>query len=260
MPASTSCCAPFSNWRMTDVSKTVGVLGGMGPDATVDFMAKVIALTPAGRDQDHVHMIVDNNPAVPNRQAAILGKGEDPSAAIAAMGTRLEAAGADFLVIVCNSAHAFVGRLREVTTIPLVSIIDVTADACARCDAVGILATDGCIASRLYQDALQARNVRPVVPGDEALEDLMQLIARIKAGDQGQQVGGAMQAIAAGLVEQGARAVIAGCTEIPLVLRDGMVAAPIVASTDVLAMTTVAIARGERDLPGACADRVTVSR
>ena len=82
---------------MTD--KTAGVIGGMGPDATVDFMATVIAATPASKDQDHVHLLVDQNPKVPNRQAAQAGAGEDPGPAMAAMAKGLESAGADFLVI-----------------------------------------------------------------------------------------------------------------------------------------------------------------
>ncbi len=89
---------------MTDASRTVGVLGGMGPDATVDFMAKVIALTPATKDQDHIRMIIDHNPKVPNRQTAILDNGEDPGPDLAATATRLDTAGADFLVIPCNTA------------------------------------------------------------------------------------------------------------------------------------------------------------
>jgi len=229
--------------------RTVGVLGGMGPDATVDFMAKVISLTPANRDQDHIPMIVDNNPAVPNRQAALLGDGEDPSAAIGAMGRRLDAAGADFLVIVCNSAHAFLGQLREATTIPLVSIIETTADACAGYEKVGILATDGCLASGLYQDALHSRGVETLVPEVDELAELMRLISRIKAGDRGADVVDAMRALASLMIERGAQALIAGCTEIPLVLANGTLDAPVISSTDVLAEATVAIARRERDLP-----------
>jgi len=89
------------------MDKTAGVMGGMGPDATVDFMAKVIALTDSGRDQDHVHMIVDHDPTVPNRQEAIRGEDSDVADRLAAMARRLQDAGADFLVMVCNTAHVF---------------------------------------------------------------------------------------------------------------------------------------------------------
>ena len=91
----------------TKTDKTVGVMGGMGPDATVDFMAKVIALNPSGRDQDHVHMIVDQDPTVPNRRDAIEGDRTAVTDHLAQMAVRLERAGADFLVMVCNTAHVF---------------------------------------------------------------------------------------------------------------------------------------------------------
>jgi len=93
--------------------KTVGVMGGMGPSATVDFMAKVIALTGAGRDQDHVHMIVDNDPTIPNRQRAISMGSDDVSARLATMAKRLKDAGAEFLVLVCNTAHVFLDEMRS---------------------------------------------------------------------------------------------------------------------------------------------------
>jgi len=99
-------------------------MGGMGPDATVDFMAKVIALTDSGRDQDHVHMIIDHDPSIPNRQAAINSGNDDVSARLAEMAQRLESAGADFLVMVCNTAHFFLEAVNSSTSIPFISIID----------------------------------------------------------------------------------------------------------------------------------------
>lgn len=220
--------------------KTVGVLGGMGPSATVDFMSKVIAKTPAQCDQDHVPMLIDHNPQVPNRQAAILVDGENPSPAIAEMAKRLENAGADFLVIVCNSAHAFLEPARSVTNIPFVSIIDVTADASKGFDAVGVLATDGCLSFGGYQEALEQRGVNPVLPDATELSELMTLISRIKSGDMGGDVGTAMTKLAMALVERGAQAIIAGCTEIPLVLDGSVLGVPVIGSTDVLAEATVA--------------------
>jgi aspartate racemase len=230
------------------MKRVAGVLGGMGPDATVDFMAKVIALTPAGRDQDHVRMLVDHNPGIPNRQAALLQGGEDPGPVLAAMAAGLEAAGADFLVIPCNTAHAFSDAITAAIGIPLVSIIDLTVDACDGHDAVGLLATDGCIASRVYQDALAARGIRVVLPETTEMQEIMRLVTAIKAGDRSDAVAAAMQAVAAALIARGAGAVIAGCTEIPLVLAAGMLEVPLVSSTDVLAAATVDIARGVRPL------------
>jgi aspartate racemase len=225
------------------MTRTVGVLGGMGPDATVDFMAKVIAATQAEKDQDHLRMLVDNNPQVPNRQAALLRGGEDPGPALAAMARGLEAGGAEFLVMPCNTAHAFKDAILDAVDIPLLSIIDVTVDACEDFAAVGVLATDGCIASEVFQRALAARRLRAILPDEAELRELMQLVTRVKAGDRGTDVGAAMGALAGALVARGADVIIAGCTEIPLVLDSGVLDVPVVSSTDVLAEATVAMAR-----------------
>jgi aspartate racemase len=232
---------------------TVGVLGGMGPDATIDFMSKVIALTPAVTDQDHIRMIVDHNPKVPNRQAAILGGGADPGADLAAMAVRLEKAGADFLVLVCNSAHAFLEPLRQATTIPLVSIVDVSIreveTICPGARNVGVLATDGLLAAGIYQRALFDAGCSPVLLQDEDLARLMTLIRKIKAGDKSREVAQEMGMLAELLVSAGADVIVAGCTEIPLVLDAAKITAPVIASTDVLARKTVALARGIEPLP-----------
>ena len=238
---------------MTEQSRIVGVLGGMGPDATVDFMSKVIAATRADRDQDHAHMIVDHNPTVPNRQAAILNGGEDPGLALAAMAARLERAGADFLVIPCNAAHVFRDSVTAVTGIPLLSIIDVTiaavAEQCPGAKSVGVLATDGCLGANVYQDAMARQGIEAILPVDQELREFMQLVGRIKGGYQGDTVASKMAGIANALVGRGAQAVIAGCTEIPLVLNSAMLDVPLISSTDVLAEKTAAIACGELPLP-----------
>jgi len=234
---------------MTNKEKVVGVLGGMGPDATVDFMAKVIALTPADKDQDHLHMLVDHNPTVPNRQDAILGDGEDPGPAMAAMARRLEAAGADFLVIPCNTAYAFQDSILDAVSIPLLSIIDESIQAVGKkaphAKAVGLLATNGCLLAGVYQSAIAAQDLVAVLPDDDELEQLMTLINGIKAGNKGSDVSTSMRKLAEALVGRGADAIIAGCTEIPLVLDGSMLEVPLISSTDVLAQKTVRFAQSE---------------
>lgn len=229
--------------------KTVGVLGGMGPEATIDFMAKVIALTPADTDQDHIHMLVDHNPSVPIRQDHILGAGEDPGPAIAAMAKRLEQAGADFLVMPCNTAQAYEQKILDAVSIPLISIIDESvaaiADAAPKAKAVGVLATIGCLQANMYQHAMAAKNLLPVLPDREELEQLMTLVFGVKAGAIDNSVKQSMRELADALVARGAEAIIAGCTEIPLVLDDSMLEVPLISSTDVLALRTVQLAKPE---------------
>lgn len=238
---------------MIEVGKIVGVLGGMGPDATVDFMAKVIALTPAARDQDHIRMLVDHNPRVPDRQAAILADGENPGPVLAAMAARLEAGGADFLVIPCNTAHVFQDDILAATRIPLVSIIDASIEATETeapdASAIGLLATSGCLQAGIYQQALEAAGRTSILPTASELDDLMALIKSIKAGRTGARVATAMGELAKALIVRGAQAIIAGCTEIPLVLAGAALDMPLISSTDVLAAKTVGLAMGEIPLP-----------
>lgn len=231
-----------------DSSLTVGVLGGMGPDATVDFMAKVIAATPAGSDQDHIHMLIDHNPHVPDRTRAISGEGGDPGTVLAGMAIQLQRAGADIIVMPCNTAHAFQPDIEAILEVPFVSIIDETVAACAEFEAVGLLATKGCLASGIYDRALSAAGVGAVFPDDEETRAFMGLTASIKAGDCSPDIGARMLRLAEALVARGAQAVIAGCTEIPLVLNQSMLDVPLVSSTDILAEATVAYALGRKDL------------
>ncbi len=235
----------------TPPQRVAGVIGGLGPGATVDFMARVIALTPATSDQDHVRLLVDQNPKVPNRQDAIVGNSESPGPVLAAMAAGLEAAGADFIVMPCNAAHAFAGDIQAAIGIPFVSIVATTvASIPRRIGAVGVLETPAAQKTGLYREALSAAGIRPVELDAGSTGELMQLAYAIKRGDRGPAVQRAMSGFARALVDGGAQAIIMGCTEIPLVLADGDVEAALISSTDALARKTIALARGDSPLPG----------
>ncbi|MBT8144548.1 MAG: amino acid racemase [Gammaproteobacteria bacterium] len=227
---------------------SVGVLGGMGPDATVDFMSKVLAATQASSDQDHIRMLVDHNPRVPDRSAAIIDGIGDPGAVLAEMAKRLQRAGADFLVMPCNTAHAFQRDIEAAIDIPFASIIDETVAACRGIESIGVLATVGCKASGIYQEAFAAANVSVVLLDDAETIELMQLVAEIKSGNSGTGTTDGMRKLADALIARGAAGVVAGCTEIPLVLESSMIEVPLFSSTDILADATVAYASGTRDL------------
>ncbi len=192
-------------------------------------------------------MLVDHNPHVPDRTRAILGKGGEPGPVLATMARQLERSGAELMVMPCNTAHAFQGDIEAAISIPFVSIIDETVAACAGCSAVGLLATRGCLVSNIYQDALSAAGIEAIVTSDDETDDLAGLIATIKKGDCGLHVGAGMKGLAETLVGNGAQAVIAGCTEIPLVLDQSMLDVPLFSSTDILAEATVAYALGKRN-------------
>ncbi len=232
-------------------SLTVGVLGGMGPDATVDFMQKVIRLTPAERDQEHIRMLVDHDPTVPSRQNPSVSDDARIREMLATMAERLEAAGADFLVMVCNTAYGWIDRALERVSIPFVSIVEESVRAVARhpdARRVGIMATPACLEIGLYQQALERAGLVALPVEEGARAGLMALIDRVKAGDQGAGIRSGMAEVARGLIERGADVIVAGCTEIPLVLDPGQLTVPLVSSTDELARRTVELALGEAAL------------
>ncbi|MEO1019221.1 MAG: amino acid racemase [Pseudomonadota bacterium] len=230
-----------------------GVLGGLGPEATLDFFARVIRIAEAERDQDHIHLIINNNPKTPNRNDAIAGRGPSSAPALVDMAKALAAAGADFLVMACNAAHAFEADIRAATALPFVSIIDVTMDACLQrypgMKRIGVLVAEGARDARLYERALERHGIEPVVLSDASQASLMALIYRIKAGDLGPELRSAVRGLAMELTDAGAEAIIAGCTEVPLVLASSDLTVPLIDSTQILAEATVAYARGERLLP-----------
>ncbi|HYE43985.1 MAG TPA: amino acid racemase, partial [Caulobacteraceae bacterium] len=171
------------------MSRTIGVIGGMGPAATLDFLGKLIAATPAEGDQDHLRVLVDNNPKIPDRNAAMAGTGPSPAPVLAEMARGLERQGAEALVMACNTAHAFADDIRAAVAIPFFSIVEESADELARRvpegAAVGVLATTGCLDAGLYQRALADRGLGALVPGDGERQRLMAAIYRIKTGDVG---------------------------------------------------------------------------
>jgi aspartate racemase len=201
----------------------IGVLGGMGPAATIDFLERLVKLTPATRDQDHVPVLVYGDPRVPDRTAAIAGRGPSPLPSLRRGVSFLAGSGVDCIVIPCNTAHVWLADLRSSVAVPILSIID-EAVARVRVEAggverVGVLSTEGTRASRLYRAALEAADLVPV----EASTELMRTcvtpgIEAVKGGelDLGREY---LAKGAAALAEDGAEAVIVGCTDISVVIR-----------------------------------------
>jgi aspartate racemase len=230
-------------------SLLVGVLGGMGPEATVDFMARVISLTPGQNDQDHVRLLVDQNPRIPNRQDALLRNGESPAPALADMARRLEAYGCDFLVMPCNTAHAFLDNIRAAVRIPFISIVDATLDAASNESCIGLLATAGCLDVNVYQPALESRGLSFVLPTDQEVEALTSAAFEIKGGNKNSDVSDVVIRATQSLIARGASAIIVACTELPLVMQQSDVDVPLLSSTDELARRAISIAFGDAPLP-----------
>ena len=216
------------------MSKVLGVLGGMGPAATVAFLARVQALTPAEGDADHIRVVMDMNPQVPDRNT----RPGDAEAELGRMAERLKAAGAEVLAMPCNTAHAQKPGI-VAAGLPFIDMIAETVAAAKGRDArnVGILATPG--GEALYVAALTAAGVKPVVLQGEDRGGFMACVYGVKRGDVGTDNRAAMARLGQALVVAGADAVIAGCTEVPLLLAAADVSVPLVDSAEVLARACV---------------------
>ncbi|MGD9361826.1 MAG: amino acid racemase, partial [Desulfobacterales bacterium] len=208
--------------------KTIGLLGGMGPEATLDCFAKIIKNTPAQRDQDHLRVVIDSNPAVPDRTAAIVEEGPSPVPMIVEGCHALEKAGADFIIIPCVSAHFFLAEIQKQVDLPIISIFDAVAENIIRdypqIKTVGLLGTTGTVKGGLFQKRLAREKIKTVVPDETVQSTIMSAIYDIKNTAPSRtrgEITADLVAAAEGLQANkpdGARAIIAGCTEIPLAL------------------------------------------
>ncbi len=225
------------------MEKTIGILGGMGPEATLDLFGKIIAATPATRDQEHLRVVIDSNPKVPDRTAAILGRGESPVLVMTAGIRALRAAGADFVVIPCVSAHAFIDELQG-SGLPLLSMFDAVAghirERHPAVRTVGLLGTTGTLRAGRFAAALNRAGLRVLEPEAADQEQVMAAIYAIKGSSRPRaDIAADVCAVAERLVQQGAEGVITGCTELPLVLRPGDLKVPVFDSLTILARAAI---------------------
>lgn len=202
------------------MKKTIGILGGMGPMATADLFKKIVANTRAGSDREHIRIYIDNNAQIPDRTAAILDGGEDPVPAMLDSLRKLEACGADCIIVPCNTAHYFVPRLQEMTDVPFVNMIEETAKTCATAlpgKVAGLIATKGTLKTGLYNAALEAAEVKYLIPNEECQDALMRVIYDgVKADAEPESYRADMEMVIETMEAQGAQYFILACTELPL--------------------------------------------
>ncbi len=214
--------------------KVLGVLGGMGPAATVAFLARVQALTPAEGDADHIRVVMDMNPQVPDRNT----RPGEAEAELAAMALKLKGAGAQVLAMPCNTAHAQKAGI-EAAGLPFIDMIAATVAVANTHDArsIGILATPG--GEALYRAALEAEGITPILLQGDDRPAFMTCVYGVKRGDMGSGNRAGMAALAKALITSGAGAIIAGCTEVPLLIDPSDVSVPLIDSAEVLAQACV---------------------
>ena len=229
--------------------KILGVLGGMSPVASAQFMLRLTLLTPAERDQEHIPAILWSDPRIPDRTAAKYAGGEDPLPALLRGIHGLEQAGCGAIVIPCNTAHGWYEEMRAATKLPIPHIIDTVADDLRRqgvtSGKIGLMGTTGTLRMRLYQQRLDALGYECITPDDDQMACLVSpAIAMVKANRVVESYAPTMQ-VAQDLMARGAQAVVLGCTELPVAAQAGPPADfPMADSIDALARAAIPWARG----------------
>ncbi len=234
---------------MSEMKKAIGILGGMGPAATLDCFGKIIKNTAAKSDADHLRVVMDSNPTIPDRIAAILGDGESPVPALVAGCRGLEKAGADFIIIPCVTAHFFLAQIQAESPLPILSILDAVAEAIQAdlppIKTVGLMGTSATVESGLFQKRLAEDSIHTLVPGSDQQSKIVAAIRDIKDF----QPPRSQTAITRDLIDaagslirrkpHGAEAIIAGCTEIPLALGQKDLPVPYFDSLTILARAAI---------------------
>ena len=198
--------------------KTIGILGGMGPLATCDLFSKIIQITDASCDQEHVRICIDNNTEISDRTNAIIRHGKDPVPEMVKSAVRLQSFGADVLIMPCNTAHYFYDRILPFVDIPFLSMIDETAKIISDrgLRKVGLLATDGTLQTAVYEKAFKKRGISIMVPPPENQVHIMDLIYNgVKAGNKEIDTKPTKKTIE-DLFRKGAQTLVLGCTELPV--------------------------------------------
>jgi aspartate racemase len=232
--------------ELASMHRVVGIIGGMGPEATLDLMRRVLAKTPAQDDQDHIHLLVESNPKIPSRIAHLIeGTGADPTPELIRIAVNLQRAGAEALAIPCNTAHAYAHSIQRAVSIPLLDMVLSSVDQIARSRRVarvGLLASSAVLATELYTKAFAGHGIAVVHPDrvhPAAQEEVMSLIKAVKRGETGSNVQAALARIAADLASQ-ADVLLIGCSELSVIAAG--ITTPFVDSLDVQAQAIVSFA------------------
>ena len=201
--------------------KTIGIVGGMGPLATADLFRKIVLHADVKSDQEHPRVVIDSNTDIPDRTAALLHGGADPTPELQKSARRLESIGADVLTMPCNTAHGFYDAVAAAVHIPVLHMIRLTRDTLkARgVKTAGLLATDGTVQTGVYARAFEGSGIALLTPDEAGQAAVMDIIYNgVKAGDAGHDPA-AFRASCEALLDRGAETLILGCTELPLALE-----------------------------------------
>ncbi len=222
--------------------KKIGIIGGMGPEATLDFYGKIIQSSFACHDQDHIPVTIEVCPQIPDRTGYILGKGDDPLPLLLKACENLVKVGASSICMPCNTAHFFIEQLNKEINVPFINMIDCVKqeiqDNYPNASRIGLLATSGTVKSGVYDKVLQHVDLSVITVCDEFQARMMNVIYEVKSGRQCEVIEDLQRCIDE-IEDLGADVIIAGCTELPLLISSITSRVPIIDPTQCLAENVV---------------------
>ncbi|MGI3187325.1 aspartate/glutamate racemase family protein [Nioella aestuarii] len=220
--------------------RRIGILGGMGPEATILMQQRLLKAIPAEDDSDHIPLLIDMNPQVPSRIAHLIeGTGGDPAPVLAEMARRLEAGGAEALAMPCNTAHSYAASITAAVKIPLLNMVTLSAERVG-VGKVGILASPATRITGVFDKALAKVGATPVWLADDA--PLLHAIRIIKANGATVEARNIVRAASEELLAMGARTQVIGCSEMSLIAEATSADADVIDTLDVLVEAVVAFA------------------
>ncbi len=228
--------------------KTIGIIGGMGPLATVDLYSRIVKRTKASKDQEHIHVLIDSNTNIPDRTKAILGGGLDPTIELIKSAKRLEQAGADFLIMPCNTAHFFIDKIKGSVNIPFINMLEETVkytyNKYGKDTVVGIMATDGTIKSQIYENYYNNFGIKTVVP-EKTQHKIMNFIYDIIKSGKYEEGTDLFFECVNELKDMGAQAFLLGCTELSSAQYLYKINGPYINPMEVITESSIINAGGE---------------
>lgn len=231
------------------MKKTIGILGGMGPEATAYFYELIVKNTKAEKDQEHIHVVIESNPEIPPRTDAVLEQGESPLPYLIEGVRTLRGAGADFIVMPCVTAHYYYNEIVAQEKISFLNLLNETLLYAVRkipeLKIAGLISSTGTLKSKLFHETFEKEGIEVINPNDGEQEKVMEAIfgtQGIKAGFRTGRCKEIIHGAAETLIRRGAEAVIAGCTEVPLVLKEADISVPLIEPLQILAEASILMA------------------
>jgi aspartate racemase len=222
----------------------VGIFGGMGPEATANFYAEIVRLTPAKKDQEHLPVLIYSLPQVPDRSTCIASGSREIVQYLKHAVRKLQSSGASFIAIPCNTVHYYHTDMQRAVRIPVLNMITETADAVQRehskAKTIGLLATSGTVRSKLYENEFTRRGLNVLLPRETTQQCcVMDAVYSIKSGGSKKTQADLLAKAANELIGRGAQVLVLGCTEIPLAFDVKRSRVPVVNATQVLARAAI---------------------